>query len=69
MPDVIIKDFTMGRFNIEMRVSNRYGWNYYAVTLNEERGGEYHRVNYYESPVRANALKAFARYKRNILQA
>jgi len=68
MPDVIIKEFTAGRFNIEMRITNRYGLNYYEVTANEERGGMYYRINHYQSPVRANALKAFARYKRNVLQ-
>lgn len=66
MPDVTIKETTINSYNIEIRLVNRYGVNFYEVTTAYLCGAGYRVEKCYTSPDRKKALATYNRYKRAI---
>ena len=64
MPDVTIKSETIGKYYIELRLVNRYGYNSYVVTLNYEAGAGYRTEKQYQGYTRKNSMTVYSRYKK-----
>ncbi len=64
MPDVTIKEKTIGRYHAEITIVTGYYGSHYEVSLYEERGGQYYTVLEGTYSTEEKAKACFYRFTR-----